>query len=362
MQTTTLQKKEKITTKTTNIDEALEYIKPGVNISSNGIDFVISGKPNQKVHWVGDYNDWSLEKSLEYEKDLKGYRFHMPASSFGIYFYKWVVDGEWILDPCNSETYTNGTMGTNSMVKMPAYHEPFEVVLPELKNVFSQLVRDQINSKSLKENRRIDIYYPEEYFRDDQKVFPLLVMQDGSECLDLLPAKNVFDQLIAKKMVRPFIGILVSPKSGKRDNDYIFNNEFERFLANDLLEWAIENQIRISKNRFDRAIIGYSLGGLVSIRTALHYPEVYGLAGGESSAFWPRDFKIFDEMMHLNPQGTQFYLGCGNLDGGQQMTALMTNLLTRLGIQYQSRISIGGHDWYYWKTHLRHALQYFFPM
>ena len=101
---------------------------------------------------------------------------------------------------------------------------------------------------------------------------------------------------------------------------------------------------------------------MVSVRTALHHPGAYGLAGGESSAFWPRDFKIFDEMMQLNPQGTQFYLGCGNLDGGQQMTALMTNLLTRLGIQYQSRISIGGHDWYYWKTHLRHALQYFFPM
>ena len=362
MQTLTSQKKEKIDHETTINNDATDSLKPGINISSNAIDFVISGKPGQKVHWVGDYNDWSVENSLEYEKDLQGYRFHMPASAFGIYFYKWVVDGEWKLDPCNPEIYTNGTMGTNSMVKMPAYHEPFEVFLPESQNIGSKLIQDKINSKSLKESRRIDIYYPEEYFQNDQKNFPLLVMQDGSECVDLLPAKNVFDQLIARKMVRPFIGLLVSPKTGERDKDYIFNSKFEKFLANDLLDWAFENQVRISKNRFERAILGYSLGGLVSVRTALHHPVAYGLAGGESSAFWPRDFKIFDEMMQLNPQGTQFYLGCGNLDGGQQMTALMTNLLTRLGIQYQSRISIGGHDWYYWKTHLRHALQYFFPM
>ena len=74
------------------------------------------------------------------------------------------------------------------------------------------------------------------------------------------------------------------------------------------------------------------------------------------------NFRIFDEVMQLKPLKTQFYLGCGNLDGGQQMTALMSSMLTRLGIQYQSRISIGGHDWYYWKTHMRNSLLYFFPI
>ena len=358
----TLQKKEKIANQDRPVNLAPGLLKPGINISSHAIDFVISGKPEQTVHWVGDYNDWSVEKSLKYEKDIQGFRFHMPASSFGIYFYKWVVDGKWILDPNNPEYYTNGTMGTNSMVKMPAYHEPFEILSPKLQNTRSELIQYEVKSKALKQSRQVCVYYPEEYFRYDQQSFPLLVMQDGSECVDLLPAKDVFDHLIAKQMIRPFVCILVSPKPGERDEDYIFNSLFEQFLAQDLIEWTAEQKIRVSKNRFERAILGYSLGGLVSVRTALRHPDVYGLAGGESSAFWPQDFKIFDEMMQLNPQGTQFYLGCGNLDGGQQTTALMTNLLTRLGIQYQSRISIGGHDWYYWKTHLRHSLQYFFPM
>ena len=358
----TLHKKDQIINQNSTLKILKDASKPGINISSHGIDFIISGEPDQTVHWVGDYNDWSLAKPLSYEKDIKGFRFHMPASTFGIYFYKWVVDGDWILDPNNPEYYTNGTMGTNSMVKMPAYHEPFEITLPKLRNNSSRITQYEVNSRALKQSRQAYVYYPEEYFKNNHTSFPLLVMQDGSECVDLLPAKNVFDHLINKKMVRPFVAILVSPKLGERDKDYIFNDRFERFLAHDLINWIKEQKIRVSENRFERAILGYSLGGLVSVRTALKYPNIYGLAGGESSAFWPRDFKIFDEMMQSNPQGTQFYLGCGNLDGGQQMTSLMTNLLTRLGIQYQSRISIGGHDWYYWKTHLRHSLQYFFPI
>jgi len=64
MQTLTSQKKEKIDHETTINNDATNSLKPGINISSNAIDFVISGKPGQKVHWVGDYNDWSVENSL----------------------------------------------------------------------------------------------------------------------------------------------------------------------------------------------------------------------------------------------------------------------------------------------------------
>lgn len=338
--------------------KSLQY---GINIGTEGVDFVLEAPPGKKVYWVGDYNNWSTETPLNYDQNLKGYHFFMPASAFGIYFYKWVIDGQWILDPHNSHHYTNGTMGTNSMIKMPAYHEPFEVfekTVPSKSNLKSY----EVPSKILKSSRQVHVYLPEKYFLESESKFPLLILQDGSECVDLLPAQTIFDHLINQRLVSPFVCLLVSPQPGNRDRDYIFNKKFERFLAEELLEWASDQNFRFSDNPYKRAILGYSLGGLVSVRTALHYPNVFRLAGGESSAFWPEKFKIFDEVMHLNPLKTQFYLGCGNLDGGQEMTALMAGLLTRLGVQYQSRISIGGHDWYYWKTHLRHSLQYFFPV
>ena len=344
-----------------NDDPKFNSLSYGINLVDGGISFLLEGKPNQTVHWVGDFNDWSLSDPVEYDSELKAYHFFMPASDFGIYFYKWVVNGKWILDPHNALHYTNRTMGTNSMVKMPAYHEPFEV-FSENSSVISKLELYNVESKALKGSRSVHLYLPEAYFSDNVQMFPLLVLQDGSECVDLLPAKKLFDQLISSNLVKPFVCLLVSPQTGQRDQDYIFNKNFEYFLAKELLDWTKKQGIRLLDDSSKRAILGYSLGGLVSVRTAIHYPEAYGLAGGESSAFWPENFRIFDEVMELKPLKTQFHLGCGNLDGGQQMTALMSSMLTRLGIQYQSRISIGGHDWYYWKTHMRNSLQYFFPI
>lgn len=336
----------------------IDKLNPGPNCFDHEIYFFLPEKKGKEVFWVGDFNHWRTETRIKYSKKFGGYVFKLPASPFGVYFYKWVVDGQWILDPHNSSSFTNGTMGTNSMIRMKAYREPFEIY--HRKHIDQgSLKRYEVKTPSLKEAREVYLYTPPRF--DQNKKYPLLVLQDGRECVDLFPLPTLFDNLIHKRLTLPFLCLLVSPKPGARDNDYIYNAKFEKFLGLELLDWTRTEGIPISENRHERAILGFSLGGLVSVRTSIFYQDSYGLAGGESSAFWPKEFKIFDEIVQKAPLRTNYYLGCANMDGGEQMTALMASLLSRLGIQYQSRISVGGHEWYYWKTHMRHSLQYFFP-
>ncbi|MCO4783356.1 MAG: hypothetical protein KC646_13605 [Candidatus Cloacimonetes bacterium] len=322
------------------------------------VEYFYPAEKGKIVYWVGDFNDWQAVDQIPYDKKRKGYIFKMPAYSHGIYFYKWVVDGEWILDPNNKESYQNGAFGTNSVAKMPDFIENFEV--QKLENVAKgKIEKFTVQSKRLKDEREVFVYTPASY--DPDKVYPLLVLQDGRECVELFPADQVLDNLIHYKVCSEFICVLVSPKSSAaREDDYTFNDKFEHFLAIELITW-LNGKYKISPNRNQRAIFGYSLGSLVSVRTAIHYPRVYGMFGGESSAFWPNDGQIYKEMREQAPFDSKIYLGVGFFDGGEKLTALMGDFLQDLGICHQIRYSLGGHEWYYWKSHCRYSLQYFFP-
>ncbi|PCJ21455.1 MAG: hypothetical protein COB02_02360 [Candidatus Cloacimonadota bacterium] len=333
-------------------------LKKAYIFDKDTVEFIYPSEKGKIVYWVGDFNDWQASDQIVYNKKRKAYIFKMPAYASGVYFYKWVVDGEWLLDPNNKESYQNGVFGINSVAKMPDFIEHFELKsddsIPK-----GKIEKFDLDAKKLKEKREIFVYTPANYDKD--KVYSLLVLQDGRECVELFPAHQIFDNLIYHKFCNEFICVLVSPKSSsKREEDYTFNDDFEHFLANDLISW-LNKTYTISKDKNQRAIFGYSLGGLVSIRTAIHYPDVFGLCGGESSAFWPHDGQIYKEIRKKAPFDSKIYLGVGFLDGGEKLTALMADFLQELGVCHQARYSLGGHEWYYWKSHCRYSLQYFFP-
>ncbi|MCJ8344527.1 alpha/beta hydrolase-fold protein, partial [bacterium] len=307
--------------------------------TKDSVEYIYPAEKGKIVYWVGDFNDWQATQQIPYDKKRKAYIFKMPAYSHGIYFYKWVVDGEWILDPNNNDNYQNGAFGVNSVAKMPDFIEHFELT-EDASVAKGQLEKFDVVSKRLAESREVFVYTPANY--DSNKKYPLLVLQDGRECVELFPAHRIFDNLIHHKFCNEFICVLVSPKSSsKRELDYTFNDDFEYFLANELIEW-LDQKVSISKDRNQRAIFGYSLGALVSVRTAIHYPKVYGLAGGESSAFWPNDGQIYKEMRELAPFDSKLYLGVGFFDGGEKLTALMGDFLQELGVCHQTRYGLGG--------------------
>lgn len=332
--------------------------KPPVKTGLKTIQFFLPGPPGMKVYWVGDYNHWATRRRLRYSAKNRGYSFKIKAKPDGIYFYKYVINGQWVLDPNNPNRYDNGPFGTNSYVTMPRYRMPLEI-FPKAHVPKGYMTCVQVPSSTLRTKREVFVYTPHGY--EQGKDYPLLVMQDGRECVEIMQVQTIFDNLIHEGVCRPLVCALVSPRSPHgRDKDYVYNQGFEQFLAVELMQW-LKSNYRISPKREDKAIFGYSLGGLVSVRTAVNYPHVFGLAGGESSAFWPRQGAIFHEVIDRPPFSTRFYLGCGDLDGGEQLSYIMADLFRHLGVHFHFKLSVGGHDWFYWKTHLRHSLQWFFP-
>ena len=333
-------------------------MKPAYTTGRRFIHFFLPAPPNQKIYWVGDYNHWECRRALRYSEKDGGYNFRLPAQKDGIYFYKYVVNGNWMLDPRNPRSIPNGPFGTNSCALMPGYRFPREVQ-PDFKVPRGKVEALECKGTRLRKPREIYVYRPPH--TSDSEELPLIVLQDGRECVEHLPLPDLFDKIIAQKICRPFMAVMVSPLGPQqRDQDYIFNDTFEDFLPRDLIK-LVRERYGITKNRKERAILGWSLGGLVSVRCAIRHPDVYGLAGGESSAFWPRNGRIYEEVIHQTPLSTSFYLGCGDMDGGEQLSMLMAEIFGHLGIHHKLKLSNGGHEWFYWRTHLRHSLAWFFP-
>lgn len=76
--------------------------------------FKIHAPSAQRVSVAGTFNNWDPQK-ISAKKDLKGYWTVRMGLHPGRYEYKFVVDGNWILDPkCNSKVVNN--FGTENSV------------------------------------------------------------------------------------------------------------------------------------------------------------------------------------------------------------------------------------------------------
>jgi len=71
----------------------------------------------KKVILAGSFNDWN-EKDLVMEKTYYGWKYVIPLS-YGKYHYKFIVDGQWVLDPNNPviEYDEEGNVNSVCMVK-----------------------------------------------------------------------------------------------------------------------------------------------------------------------------------------------------------------------------------------------------
>nr|WP_321234099.1 hypothetical protein [uncultured Psychroserpens sp.] len=79
------------------------------------VTFILKGHSNAKrVVLAGSFNDWN-EEDIKMEKGDDNYwRYRMPLSS-GKHYYKFIIDGKWILDPENPIKEYDGKGNINSV-------------------------------------------------------------------------------------------------------------------------------------------------------------------------------------------------------------------------------------------------------
>ncbi len=218
---------------------------------------------------------------------------------------------------------------------------------------------------------RYRAFYPAGYWENPLRRYRVLYMQDGqnlffpgeafggnhwriAETLRLLEAMNA---------IEPMIVVGVYP--GAREQDYTqpgYEN-YGRFVT-ELLKPAIDAEYRTLTGAEHTAVMGSSLGGVVSLYLAWEYPDVFGMAACLSSTFGWRD-NLRERIAREPRRKLVLYLDSGWPRDNYEVTRDMHALLARRGyrpgrdLHYLS-FPEALHDEYHWAMRAHIPFQHFF--
>src|SRR2546423_101829 len=156
-------------------------------VEGDSVTFVYRGNA-KRVEVVGDFTGWSpsgLSLRDVPSANLKFIRLKFPGAAR--LEYKFIADGEWILDPLNPNKKHNGVGGFNSNFVGPEYRPTaYASGRNDLRGKLERLVL------SGDDQRRVQVYLPPGY-AEGRARYPVLHLQDGKEFLELRRAAAMTD-------------------------------------------------------------------------------------------------------------------------------------------------------------------------
>jgi enterochelin esterase family protein len=340
--------------------------------TGDSVAFLYRGEANT-VAWMGDFNGWGYDKKFKNKGSrIPGTTLWLLKTSFPAdarLDYKIVVnETNWLLDPVNPHQQWSGVGGgsPNSELRMPQWK-------PEAITQFSEgiphgkLTKDiLINSEQLGYQVTYSIYTPPGYTAVNT-LYPVLYVTDGYEYIHEqmgnLPA--ILDNLIHARKIKPVIAVFIDHRepvnrlNNRRMQELAMNEGYRSFVTTELIP-KVEKLYPISKDPKERAIMGTSMGGLTAAYFAFSKPELFGMAGIQSPAFWfkPEIYTLCDNP--ANPP-VKIFLTTGTINDTQEGAEKMKTILNRNTCQYQFKEVHQGHSWGNWRDLTDDILIYFFP-
>ncbi len=170
--------------------------------------------------------------------------------------------------------------------------------------------------------RQIIVWLPPSYDSAGSRRYPVLYMHDGRNVFDPRTAfggndwhaDEVADSLIRDGAMEEIIivGISNSPDRMLEYSDTTLGRAYASFVVNQLKP-MIDSTYRTRPDRANTAVMGSSMGGLISFLLVWWHPEVFSKAGCLSSAFrWDNNKVIHQvEAAASLPNDIAIYLDCG---------------------------------------------------
>lgn len=186
----------------------------------------------------------------------------------------------------------------------------------------------------------IRIYHPPGYFENRLKRYPVLYMHDGrnlffpeeafigvewrvDETMELLDSMNVIDKTIV-------IGI--NPADRMYEYTKPGYETYGRFIVEELKP-LVDGNLRTLAGPQNTAVMGSSLGGVVSLYLAWQWPQVFGKAACLSSTFTYRD-DLMGRISSEPKRGIDIYLDSGWPGDNFEVTRGMRDVLAKAGYRY----------------------------
>lgn len=285
----------------------------------------------------------------------------------GVYEYKFVVDGNVVLDMKNPSVKFGTEIYANTVEVTGAEPRVDQRVLTG-----SQVDILSYRSSSLGRYRRIWVYVPEAYFRNKNKKFPVLYLRHGggddeSSWVRSANADAIMDNLIAAGKADPMIVVMTN---GLTDGSWAGDSSPEgmKTLETELLSDVIplvESRYRVKKDRRHRAIAGLSMGGGQSFVIGLRNLDKFSAIGEFSSGLLsePFDYEkygIDPDPVKINDSLSLLWVSCGTLDTRWNGHKAFDADLTRRGVRHTFDSSRYGHQWQFWREQLALFVQQVF--
>jgi predicted alpha/beta superfamily hydrolase len=251
-----------------------------------------------------------------------------------------------------------------------------------------RLLSANFNMPELNRSRRIWIYLPPDYNATNLR-YPVIYMHDGQNLFDRNTAYGGNEWEVDETLNRlhsqgDFGCIVIGIDNGGTDRIAEYTpyanpqygggsgENYVRFLANTLKPY-IDNNYRTLPNRENTAIMGSSLGGLISHYALVSYPNIFGKAGVFSPSYWFNSSIYTTSRTSNRVAGNKMYLLMGGREGSSTNGSAsyvrdlkrMADTLALAGYNIGNEIDTviktdGQHSEWFWKREFAEAYQWLF--
>lgn len=261
------------------------------------------------------------------------------------------------------------------------------------KNIKGIIKRHKFYSNTLGNRRYIDVYLPPGYYERLYKSYPVLYMHDGNNLFDprisfggvSWDVDLTVEYLTENHLIEEVIVVGIS-NSFEREYEYTWTSmyldyddikqggggrKYSRFLVSELKPF-IDNKYRTLPYRDTTAVMGSSLGGVISFYLGLYYPHVFSKIGIMSPSLWWGDGVLYKHAKNLVPNlqiwldmGTKEYEGEIDENEGIKSTRKLRDILLDIGFIDGENLAYfeheeAEHNERDWSERLYLPLMYFF--
>ncbi len=346
-------------------------------------------KTSQKdtLYFSSSINHWNpRDKKFAFKKDNQGRLYLSLTNSIDSFEYK-ISRGSWMnveVDSLGNDIrnrYYTKSLGNEVILKVKGWRDFY----PKKKSRISKGVSflpTNIEIPQLNRKRTIRMYFPPNY--SSGKRFPVIYMHDGQNLFDDATAFsgewNVDETLDSLYTYYGFSCIVVGIYHGDKErvnemspwvNDSLKvggdGDKYAKFIIKTLKPF-IDSHFRTLPDRENTAIMGSSMGGLISLYMALEYQDVFGKAGVFSPSFWFSP-KAYEQIQKFNQKKYQrLYLLSGAKEGFSVVgnTLRADSLLRSVGFDenyMRCKISKDGqHSEWFWSREFGDAIKFLFNL
>lgn len=276
---------------------------------------------------------------------------------------------QWIEDPLNP-LRARDPFGANSVLQGDGYTVP-EWTRQDKDARAGVLEPLRFESKALGGPRTGHVYLPARFRRT--RLYPLLVVHDGSDYMNYSRMKTVLDNLIHRLEIPDMI--VAFTDSPDRLREYANDAAHAKFLTEELLPDLVA-RFPVLDRPEARCLMGASFGGVAAFSTACRYPGVWGRLLLQSGSFAFTDIgkrnrrgPLFDQVVAFVNQyreapiaiAERVFMSCGVYESLIYENRSLVPILQDTGMQVRFVEARDGHNWENWRDRLREGLSWLFP-